>query len=465
MICKSIFRAYDIRGIFNKTLDINVVKSIGCAFGSNLIELGISSVIVARDGRLSSNKIMKFLSLGIRSTGINVVDIGIMPTPIGYFATNIPINIDNKMQYINSCIIITGSHNPPNYNGFKIVQNGMPIYGEKIQYIYKRIINNDFKKGIGNYIKIDITDIYINRIIKDIKLKRSMKIIIDSGNGVTGDIASKLFNALGCDIIELFTNIDGNFPNHHPDPSVEKNLQDIIYALQKSDAEIGLAFDGDGDRLGVVTKCGKIIYPDRQMMLFSEEILLRNKGAKIIYDVKCTNNLKKWIQKNGGLPIICRTGHSFIKEKLHYTNNALLAGEMSGHIFFKDRWYGFDDALYSGARLLEIVSSSLNPSKLLKSLPDSYSTPELYIDLKEEDSFILIKKLQKHAQFKNANNIIKIDGIRVEYSYGFGLIRSSNTMPRLIMRFEGNSNYALTKIKKDFRNIILKENPKLVLPF
>jgi phosphomannomutase/phosphoglucomutase len=330
--------------------------------------------------------------------------------------------------------------------------------------LYQRIVNDDFTSGAGTYTEYDIQQVYLDRIVSDIKPVRPMKIVIDAGNGVAGELAPRLFKALGCEIVELFTDIDGTFPNHHPDPAHAENLQDVIKALKETDAEIGFAFDGDGDRLGVVTKDGQIIYPDRQLMLFAQEVLSRNKGGQIIYDVKCTRNLAKWVRDQGGEPVMWKTGHSLVKAKLRETG-APLAGEMSGHVFFKDRWYGFDDGLYTGARLLEILSRVADPSKLLNDLPNSLSTPELQLKLNEGENFELIAKMQKNAKFTGADDVLTIDGLRVEYPDGFGLARSSNTTPVVVMRFEADSEEALKRIQEDFRRVILAEKADAQLPF
>ncbi|HEY3599648.1 MAG TPA: phosphomannomutase/phosphoglucomutase [Paraburkholderia sp.] len=464
MISQSIFKAYDIRGVIGKTLDADVARSIGRSFGSEVRAQGGDAVVVARDGRLSGPELIQALSDGLRSAGVDVVNVGMVPTPVGYFAASVPLKLAGGERRIDSCIVVTGSHNPPDYNGFKMVLRGAAIYGDQIQALYKRIVDNRFESGSGSYADYDIADAYLARIVSDIKLARPLKLVVDTGNGVAGDLAPRLFKALGCEIVELFTEIDGNFPNHHPDPAHPENLQDVIRALKETDAEIGFAFDGDGDRLGVVTKDGEIIYPDRQLMLFAEEVLSRNKGAQIIYDVKCTRNLAKWVRDKGGEPLMWKTGHSLVKAKLRETG-APLAGEMSGHVFFKDRWYGFDDGLYTGARLLEILARVADPSKLLNSLPNSHSTPELQLKLQEGENFELIARLQASATFPDANEVIKIDGLRVEYPDGFGLARSSNTTPVVVMRFEADNDAALKRIQEDFRRVILAEKADAKLPF
>ena len=464
MISKSIFKAYDIRGVIGKTLDTDTARLIGRAFGSEVRAQGGDAVVVARDGRLSGPDLIGALSEGLRSAGVDVVNVGMVPTPVGYFAASVPLQLASGERRVDSCIVVTGSHNPPDYNGFKMVLRSAAIYGEQILALHQRIVDDNFASGSGSYTDYDISDAYLDRIVSDIKLARPLKIVVDTGNGVAGGLAPKLFRKLGCELVELFTEIDGNFPNHHPDPAHPENLQDVIKALKETDAEIGFAFDGDGDRLGVVTKDGQIIYPDRQLMLFAEEVLSRNKGAQIIYDVKCTRNLAKWVKEKGGEPLMWKTGHSLVKAKLRETG-APLAGEMSGHVFFKDRWYGFDDGLYTGARLLEILARVDDPSALLNSLPNSHSTPELQLKLEEGENCELIAGLQKNAQFTGADDILTIDGLRVEYPDGFGLARSSNTTPVVVMRFEADNDAALTRIQEDFRRVILAEKPDAKLPF
>ncbi|SEI86257.1 phosphomannomutase/phosphoglucomutase [Paraburkholderia diazotrophica] len=464
MISQSIFKAYDIRGVIGKTLDAETARSIGRAFGSEVRAQGGDAVVVARDGRLSGPELIQALSDGLRAAGVDVVNIGMVPTPVGYFAASVPLSLAGGERRVDSCIVVTGSHNPPDYNGFKMVLRGAAIYGDQIQALYKRITDNRFESGSGSYQDYDIADAYVERIVSDIELARPLKIVVDTGNGVAGGLAPRLFKALGCELVELFTDIDGNFPNHHPDPAHPENLQDVIRALKETDAEIGFAFDGDGDRLGVVTKDGQIIYPDRQLMLFAEEVLSRNKGAQIIYDVKCTRNLAKWVKDKGGEPLMWKTGHSLVKAKLRETG-APLAGEMSGHVFFKDRWYGFDDGLYTGARLLEILARVQDPSKLLNGLPNSHSTPELQLKLQEGENFELIARLQKSATFPQADQVVTIDGLRVEYPDGFGLARSSNTTPVVVMRFEADNDAALKRIQEDFRRVILAEKADAKLPF
>ncbi|HEP6278979.1 TPA: phosphomannomutase/phosphoglucomutase, partial [Burkholderia vietnamiensis] len=385
-------------------------------------------------------------------------------TPVGYFAASVPLALKGGERRVDSCIVVTGSHNPPDYNGFKMVLRGAAIYGEQIQALYRRIVDERYDTGSGSYEAFDVADQYIARIVGDVKLARPLKLVVDAGNGVAGPLATRLFKALGCELVERFTDIDGTFPNHHPDPAHPENLQDVIQALKDTDAELGFAFDGDGDRLGVVTKDGQIIYPDRQLMLFAEEVLSRNPGAQIIYDVKCTRHLAQWVKEKGGEPLMWKTGHSLVKAKLRETG-APLAGEMSGHVFFKDRWYGFDDGLYTGARLLEILAKTADPSAVLNALPDAMSTPELQLKLEEGENFRLIEKLQSEAKFDGADEVVTIDGLRVEYPDGFGLARSSNTTPVVVLRFEAETQEGLERIQADFRRVLTAAKPDVGLPF
>ncbi len=451
-----IFKAYDIRGIVGKTITVDNVERIGHAIGSDARARNLTTIAIGRDGRLSGTELSQALARGIQRSGVNVVDVGMVATPMLYFAAH------ELCQY--SGVMVTGSHNPPDYNGFKIVLGGQTLSADTIQALRIRIENNDLTHGSGSYSKHDIVNTYLERITGDVKLARPMKIIVDSGNGVAGAFAPALYRALGCEVIELFCDVDGSFPNHHPDPSVPENLQDVIQALKTTDAEIGLAFDGDGDRLGIVTKNGSIINADRQLMLFAADVLSRNPGGKIIFDVKCTRNLAPWISQHGGTPIMWKTGHSFIKSKLIETQ-ALLAGEMSGHLFFKERWYGFDDGLYAGARLLELLSHQADINAALNDLPDSLNTPELQIRVAEGENHTLIAQLQKNAVFSSAQQVITIDGLRVEYSDGFGLARASNTTPVVVLRFEADNESALKRIQEDFRRNILQAKPDAQLPF
>ncbi len=454
----SIFKAYDIRGIVGTTLDADIARKIGQAFGAAVRAKGESKVVIGRDGRLSGPELAAALAQGLQAAGVDVIDLGMVATPMVYFATHV---LDAR-----SGVMVTGSHNPPDYNGFKMVLAGEAIYGATIQALYQAIVAHADAgpTDVGGYSTYDIRAAYLQRIVSDIKLARPMKIAVDCGNGVAGAFAGDLYRAMGCEVTELFCQVDGTFPNHHPDPAHPENLQDLIHCLQQGDAEIGLAFDGDGDRLGVVTKDGQIIYPDRQLMLFAEDVLTRNPSTPILYDVKCTRHLAPWIAERGGQALMWKTGHSLVKAKMRETN-APLGGEMSGHLFFKDRWYGFDDGLYAGARLLELITRVADPSATLNALPESISTPELQLMLNEGENFSLIEQLQNEAQFPAARDIIRIDGLRVEYPDGFGLARASNTTPVVVMRFEAESEAALVRIQADFKRVITAAKPDAVLPY
>ena len=456
-IAPEIFKAYDIRGIVDKTLTEEGVESIGRGLATMGKSKGVTRFVVGRDGRLSGPRLSAALAKGLNAGGADVIDIGVVATPMVYFAT--------YLFDTGSGVMVTGSHNPPEYNGLKMMVAGDTLAAETIQDLRRLIEKGDLSSGHGKYETADVSGPYLDRIASDVKLARPMTIAVDCGNGSPGAFAPKLFRRLGCEVIELFCEVDGTFPNHHPDPSKPENLEDLIATLRKSDAEVGLAFDGDGDRLGVVTKSGKIIYPDRQLMLFAEEVLSRNPGAEIIFDVKCTRNLYPWIRKHGGRPLLWKTGHSLMKAKLKETG-APLAGEMSGHLFFKDRWYGFDDGLYSGARMLELLSRVENASKLLESLPDSISTPEINVALdREGENHKLIESLQKSAKFEGATDINTIDGLRVEYPDGFGLMRASNTTPVIVLRFEADTDAALSRIQREFKKVLLSAKPDARVPF
>jgi len=451
-----IFKAYDIRGIVDRTLTPPIVRSIGQALGSLAQERGRDTIVVARDGRNSGPELCGALAEGIRASGANVIDIGMVTTPMSYFAAH---------ELGTQCAVaVTGSHNPPDYNGLKMVIAGETLAGDAIQALKARIEAGNLRRGAGASRDADIAPAYFDRIAGDIRLARPLKVVVDCGNGVAGAFAPALLRRLGCSVTELFCEVDGNFPNHHPDPSQPKNLQDVIRCLAASDDELGLAFDGDGDRLGVVTKAGHIIYPDRQLMLFAADMLSRNPGAMVIYDVKSTRNLKPWIVRHGGTPLLWKTGHSLIKLKMKETG-ALLAGEMSGHTFFKERWYGFDDGLYAAARLLEILAHHSDPSAALDALPESVSTPELNVASAGESPHALIEKLAETASFPGALDVIRIDGLRVEYADGFGLARASNTTPVVVLRFEADSEAALRRIQGEFRRVLTASAPGLALPF
>jgi len=451
-----IFKAYDVRGIVGRTLTADIVAAIGQAVGSEAIARGRNTVAIGRDGRHSGPELAAALGRGLQASGVDVIDIGQATTPTLYFAAH---HFDTL-----SGVAVTGSHNPPEYNGLKIMVAGETLSGEAIQALRQRIEKNDLKRGSGGYRRQDVREAYLKRITGDVKLARPMRLIVDCGNGVAGGTAPELYRRLGCQLTELFCEVDGSFPNHHPDPSQPKNLADVQKALAAGQGELGFAFDGDGDRLGVVTRSGRIIYPDRQLMLFAADVLERHPGAQIIFDVKSTRHLFSWIRAHGGEPVLWKTGHSLIKQKLKETG-ALLAGEMSGHTFFKERWYGFDDALYAGARLLEILSREADPSAVLEALPDAVSTPELHVKLAEGENYALIEKLQKTARFANAREVIKIDGLRVEYDDGFGLARASNTTPVVVLRFEADNEAAMKRIQEDFRGAILAARPDIALPY
>ena len=453
---KEIFKAYDIRGIVGKTLTADIVEAIGHAIGSEASARKQHTIAIGRDGRLSGPELIAALARGIQKSGINVIDVGCVPTPMVYFAAY-------QLQ-TNCAVMLTGSHNPPDYNGLKMVLDGETLSGDTILSLRTRIEQINLTYGNGSYAQQDISAAYMARIVSDIKLARPMRVTVDCGNGVAGAYVADLYRQLGCTVTEMFCEVDGHFPNHHPDPSDPKNLVDLINALRGNDSELGLAFDGDGDRLGVVTKDGKIIFPDRQLMLFAADVLSRNPGAEIIFDIKSTRNLFAWIKNHGGKPTLWKTGHSLVKAKMRETG-ALLAGEMSGHVFFKERWYGFDDGLYTGARLLEILSKVANPSDTLNALPDAFCTPELHIHTAEGENHALLEQLQRTAKFNGAKEIITLDGLRVEYADGFGLARPSNTTPVIVLRFEADTEEGLQRIQNDFRAIFKATAPHLKLPF
>ncbi len=454
----SLFKAYDIRGVVDGTLTVDAVRAIGAALAAEGAARGAREIAVGRDGRLSGPRLRDALVEGIRATGVGVVDIGMVTTPMLYFATY-ELGCGSGVQ-------LTGSHNPPDYNGLKMVLAGETLHAESIQRLRARVDAGDLPQAAapGALRKADVTDAYLARIAGDVKLARPMKIAIDCGNGVAGAFAPRLYRMLGCEVTELFCEVDGTFPNHHPDPAHPENLQDLIRCLWDTDAELGLAFDGDGDRLGVVAKDGRIVYPDRQMMLFARGVLRERPGAEIVFDVKCSRHLARDIRAHGGRPTMWRTGHSLIKAKLRETG-APLAGEMSGHIFFNDRWYGFDDGLYAGARLLELLSPQADPSAVLNALPDAVATPELHLHMAEGENFALIEWLRAGARFAGAREVIGIDGLRVEYDDGFGLARASNTTPVVVLRFEADDAAALARIQADFRRAFHAAEPLCVLPF
>ena len=456
MIAGSIFKAYDIRGVVDKTLTLDAVRQIGQAIATLARERGDRQAVVGRDGRLSGPGLLAALAQGLQAGGLDVIDLGEVATPMVYFAVH-------ELQ-TGTGVMVTGSHNPPEYNGLKMVVGNEAIYGATIQALRQRIESGALAQGTGSYRQENIAERYLQRIVGDIQLARPMKLAVDCGNGVPGAYAPALFRALGCEVTELFCEVDGRFPNHHPDPAQLENLQDLMRCLRETDNELGFAFDGDGDRLGVVTKEGQVIFPDRQMMLFARDVLSRQPGAEIIYDVKCSRLLGDDIRRAGGRALMWKTGHSLVKAKLKETG-APLAGEMSGHIFFKERWYGFDDGLYAGARLLEIVSRAPDANAVLNALPNSAATPELHLHCAEGENHALIERLQREVAFPQAREVVTIDGVRAEYADGFGLARASNTTPVVVLRFEADHAQALARIQQEFKHALLRLKPDAALPF
>jgi phosphomannomutase/phosphoglucomutase len=455
----AVFKAYDIRGIVGKTLTNDFVYDIGRAIGSEAHSLGIEAIVVARDGRLSGPAFVAALARGIRTAGVAVIDAGMIPTPVLYFGT---FHLGT-----GSAVMVTGSHNPPDYNGFKIVLGSETLSGERIERLRSRIEAHDFYAApvSGEQRSASLVEAYIERIRGDVHPRRKLRLAVDCGNGVAGAIAPRLLRVLGCEVVELFCEVDGRFPNHHPDPSQPENLKDVARAVRERGLDLGLAFDGDGDRLGVIDSEGNTIWPDRQMMLYAADVLSREPGAPIIFDVKCSRHLEREIRSHGGEPIMARTGHSLIKAKMKECG-APLAGEMSGHIFFKERWYGFDDALYAAARLIEILACDERPSaRVFAALPNALSTPELRIDFTGEcEHFAFMKKFLEAARFPDAR-VTTIDGLRADYDDGFGLVRASNTTPSLILRFEGDDRASLERIQGEFRRALRDVQSDLSLPF
>ena len=439
----SAFKAYDIRGTVGRTIDERFAEQLGRAFGSDVLAAGDRAVAVGRDGRLSSPALAAALVRGLASTGLDVVDLGPVTTPILYY-----VAATRGEHRCTSGVQVTGSHNPKDYNGFKLVLAGRAIHGEAIQRLRRRMEADDHVEGAGRTATMDIVPEYRARIVSDCKLARPMTVAVDAGNGIAGASAPGILRALGCAVHELYSDVDGEFPNHHPDPSKPENLAELIRVVTRGDAELGLAFDGDGDRLGVVTKSGQIVYPDRQLMLFARDVLQRQRGATIVYDVKCSQAIAPLIRDAGGVPMMWKTGHSLIKAKMREVGSPL-AGEMSGHIFFGERWYGFDDGTYTAARLLEIVSASADPSAVLDALPTSFATPELNVGCAEGEPAEVVARLRAEATFPGAREVVTIDGVRVEYDDGFGLVRASNTTPVLVLRFEGTTPEALARIEAD----------------
>lgn len=451
-----IFRAYDIRGIVGSTLTAPVVERIGQAIGAEARARGRAFLVLGRDGRLSGPELAQALARGLTAAGCNVIDIGRVPTPVLYFAAH--------HLGTHSGVMLTGSHNPPEYNGIKIMIAGETLSGEAIQRLRRRILAGDLVHGCGDLAHDDVREAYLGRIASDVKPARRLRVAVDGGNGVAGELAPELLRRLGAEVTELYCEVDGTFPNHHPDPSHPENLQDLIKVVQEYQLDVGLAFDGDGDRLGVVAPNGEIIWPDRQMILYARDVLSRHPGAKIIYDVKSSRLLERAIREAGGEPVLWKTGHSFIKEKLK-ESGALLAGEMSGHIFFRERWYGFDDGLYAAARLLEILARDPRPPReVFADLPNSVNTPELHLKLAEGEQHTLIEELLAVASFPDAH-VSTIDGLRADFPDGFGLVRASNTTPVLVFRFEADNHEALARIQGRFRELVHRVRPGVVLPF
>ncbi|MCU1718905.1 phosphomannomutase/phosphoglucomutase [Pseudomonas sp. 5P_3.1_Bac2] len=451
-----IFRAYDIRGVVGRSLNGETAYWIGRAIGSQSLAQGEPHVSVGRDGRLSGPELAQQLIQGLLDCGCIVSDVGMVPTPVTYYAAH---TLAGK-----SAVMLTGSHNPADYNGFKIVIAGDTLANEQIQALKQRIDNNDLASGVGSVEQVDLLPAYLKQIRDDIAMAKPLRVVVDCGNGVAGVIAPQLLEALGCTVIPLFCEVDGNFPNHHPDPGKPENLVDLIAKVKEEKADIGLAFDGDGDRLGVVTNLGNIVFPDRLLMLFAKDVVSRNPGADIIFDVKCTRRLTPLISGYGGRPVMWKTGHSLIKKKMKETG-ALLAGEMSGHIFIKERWYGFDDGIYAAARLLEILSQEQRDAdQVFRAFPDDISTPEINIEVTEQSKFSIIHSLQSEGVWGEAK-LTDLDGIRVDYPKGWGLVRASNTTPVLVLRFEAENEQELERIKAVFRAQLQRVAPDLKLPF
>lgn len=455
-VVRSVFRAYDIRGIIGDELNQDAYYSIGKAIACRLHELKRSQIFLARDGRLTSEKLAEALTHSLLESGIDVFDLGQGSTPLMYYATH--------AKDIDCGLMVTGSHNPAEYNGIKMVLAGKTLANDDIQYLYALNQSLQTKEGQGHYQHVEMEADYVQRILSDVRLHRPLKVVVDSGNGMAGPIAPSLLRAMGCEVIPLYCEVDGRFPNHHPDPTVEDNLVDLKQAIEMHQADLGLAFDGDADRLGVVTNRGELIYPDRLMMMYAKDLLKRVPNGVIVYDVKCSSHLAQVIEAAGGIEKMCPTGHSLVKAVMK-REGAALAGEMSGHIFFKERWYGFDDAVYSACRLLEILSQSpLNVSEQFATIPNSISTPEIKIPLNEEDKFTFMHAFQTLAQFADAK-LVTIDGLRVEFADGWGLVRASNTTPCLVARFEAQDECALQRIQGLFKAQLQQLDATLDIPF
>ena len=450
-LIESIFREYDIRGTYPTEINENSIAKIGQAIALKCIEEGVSEICVGRDGRLSGKTLLEAMCKSLSESGIAVINIGLVTSPILYYAA--------KKNKSKSGVMITGSHNPKNDNGIKMVINDKPVSGTEILSLTKSVKNINNKAQIIN--DTSVIDQYISEVTHKIKLHNPnrLKVVIDCGNGAAGTVAPELFKKLGCNIINLFSEVDGNFPNHHPDPGKLDNLKDLINTVKKEDAALGIAFDGDGDRVGLISGKGEIVFPDKIMMLFAKDILDKNKGGEIIFDVKCSNALADIIKQNGGKPTMSPTGHFHIKNALRKTN-ALLAGEMSGHIFFNDTWYGFDDGHYAGVRILDLITrSNLSIEELVSQLPQSHSTPELNINVDDENKFLIIERFARECSLDG--NKVTIDGLRIEFENGWGLLRASNTTPKLVLRFEGNTKETLNSIKTDFLNELKRICPEI----
>ena len=457
-IDRGIFRAYDIRGVVGQTLDADVAEHIGQAIGSLMHEKDLPDIVVGRDGRLSGPDLVAGLIAGLRKAGRNVIDIGLAPTPLVYFGS--------YWLRTGCCVAVTGSHNPPDYNGFKIVVGGETLSGDAITDLYERIAGGRLHAAAapGGASERRIDEDYVRRIADDVQLQRPLKVVVDAGNGVAGDLGPRVLEAIGAQVVELYCEVDGTFPNHHPDPSEPHNLVDLIATVQRESADLGVAFDGDGDRLGVVTAEGDNIFPDRLLMLFAGDVLERNPGAVILYDVKCTGHLGPHVLRHGGSPLMWKTGHSLIKAKMRETD-AALAGEMSGHFFFAERWFGFDDGIYSAARLLEILAArGESPGEVLRALPGGVSTPEIKIQAPDGDPHRFVDGFRERAAFEGGR-VSTIDGLRVDWPDGWGLVRASNTTPVLVLRFDADDEAVLERIKAAFRDQLASFAPDLPIPF
>lgn len=456
-ICASIFRMYDIRGLVDDTLTEQGVRLIGRALGSEVLAQGQQTIVMGRDARLSACRFRDCLLQGLLSTGLNVIDIGQVPTPLVYFAAC-------TLAEVNSGVVITGSHNAPSYNGIKMVVDGRTLFGEAIQSLYQRILQDDFLTGAGQLSYQNVAPAYVQTIASDIQLSRPLKVVVDAGNGVAGEVGLAVLSAIGCQPVPLYCEADGHFPNHHPDPAKPENLADLTAEVLRVEADLGIAFDGDGDRCGVVDNLGQSLYADRQLMLYAQEVLSRQPGAEVLYDIKCSALLHKWIEQAGGKATMWKTGHSFMKAKMRETG-ASLGGEVSGHIFWQDRWFGFDDGIYTAARMLEILANYAGTAaQLFATLPNGFNTPELEIRFAEGDNYAFMDAFKKQAVFEQGR-VFDLDGVRVDFEDGWGLIRASNTAPLVTLRFEGESPAALARIQTLFKQKIMQVNAHLALPF